>query len=723
MKFRNKKLLLALGIIALTGLIVPHFAHAGFMDSALSDVVTWTVKFIAYIFNFIGSLLFGFAGSLVEFTLKLNLSVTDMAKNSLVNVGWKITRDIANLGFVLAMIILAFATIVGNEEYGYKKLLPKLIAAAILINFSLAIGGVFIDFSHVITNFFMGKVSDTGYFGITEKLANAFGTQRFLLGDSDNPLPPNPADEAGVGTRLSTAVIVSIAEMVFIIAFTLVAAIVLFTLAILLLVRFVKLSFLLILAPITWLFWVIPGQGKQFSNWWSSFIEQVFFAPAMMFFVYLALASVSALGDAHESAAFFKAGALQAILTSGSQMILLVGILVGGLIAAQKMGIEGAKVGMDRVTAFGKIAKNYASNTAKDLGKSVAKSKPGQAISRQALRFGGGVKKLGEYKPTTKTGKVVAAVSAPWRAPVQAAFSLAGQGLQTTVGGAPSKPDSLGSLAWAAVTGGEKGVTGQYDKAKKAKEEKDLPDLQKSHQEKLARREELKANGADTSIINKEIVGLESEMKKKTELPEDEDGLVKTIEDFEKKRQEMVSKSLDSSFYVEQIKKAKASLDKVRKTNFERSPVRRTWEDQISKLNAQKDSDLRSGIHAPGTPHALDGAIKTAEAQVKLWQKIDAQKKPSTKAQWTARATDLQAALTEAKKSNFDKGDIAKIDDLIVEAETEAQKNDGKKDKGNTSEKPKEEKSSPIITSGFTEYTPIDKIRNESSGGGPKIIT
>lgn len=715
--------MVALSIVALIGLAAPHFAHAGFMDSALSDVVTWTVKFIAYIFNFIGSLLFGFAGSLVEFMLKLNLSVTDMAKNSLVDVGWRITRDIANLGFVLAMIILAFATIVGNEEYGYKKLLPKLIAAAILINFSLAIGGVFIDFSHVITNFFMNKVSDTGYFGITEKLANAFGTQRFLLGDSDNPLPPNPADEAGVGTRLSTAVIVSIAEMVFIIAFTLVAAIVLFTLAILLLVRFVKLSFLLILAPITWLFWVIPGQGKQFSNWWSGFIEQVFFAPAMMFFVYLALASVNALGSRPEESAFFKAGALQAILTSGSQMILLVGILIGGLIAAQKMGVEGAKAGIDRVNAFGKIAKNYASNTAKDFGKTIAKSKPGQAISRQALRFGGGVKKLGEYKPTTKAGKVAAAVTAPWRAPVQAAFSLAGQGLQTTVGGAPSKPDSLGSLAWAAVTGGEKGVTGQYDKAKKEKEDKDLPKIQAEHESLMAKKKDLEENNADVEPINKQIKAIESDIKKKTEPKDTEDDLVKQIDSLRTKRDELVQKSLNTKVYDDQIGKAEKTLEKVRSDNLKKSPARQTWEGEVQRLNTERDSLLKNNTIKPGVVNPIDQRIETAKNQTRLWQKIDTQK-PNTEQQWKDRKTDLAAALEEAQNAKLSTETLNKITDLQKNADQELEEIAKKQNKGGKGGKTQQETpaQSPIITSGFTEYTPVDKIRNDG-GESPKIIT
>lgn len=726
---RNKKILLGLCTALFVGFAVPHLAHAGFMDSALSDVVTYTVKFIAYIFNFISSLLFGFAGSLVEFMLRLNLSVVaygpdGQLMNSLVRVGWIITRDIANLGFVLAMIVIGFATIVGSEGYGYKKLLPKLIAAAILVNFSLSIAGVFIDFSHVITNFFMNKVSNTGYFGITEKLANAFGTQNYLLGDANNPLPPNPSDEAGLGTRLSTAVIVSIAEMGFIIAFTLVAAIVLFTLAILLLVRFVYLSFLLILAPMSWLFWVIPGQGKQFSNWWSKFIEQVFFAPAITFFIYLALASVEALGAQPETSEFFKAGTIQAVLTAGSQMVVLVGILIGGLMAAQKMGVSGAAMGIDRASAFGTIAKNYASNTAKGWGRSIAKSNTGQAISRQALRFGGGVKQLGEYKPTTKAGKVASVLSAPWRAPAQAALSLAGRVTQTTIGGAPSKPDSLGSLAWASITGGSKGVGGQYDKAKKEKEDKDLPKLQEEHEKKLAKKKLLEETGADIGPINKEIAALESDIKKKTEPKDTEGALVKQVEDLRKKREEFVQQGLDPKMYNTQIEKVERALERMKKEDFEKSPARNAWESEITRLNTTRDEMIMGGKIKPGEKNdALDEQIKRAKEQARAWQRFDTQK-PKGEKQWLDRKTELQGALEEARNAKLSAETIEEIVGLQNDADGEIEEirkkqNKGNKGGGTPQEAPKQ---SPIITSGFNEYTPVDKIKTDS-GENPKIIT
>ncbi len=740
-------MLSGLGALILVGLIVPQFAHAAFADQMLADIVSYSAKFIIYLYNFFISLAFMLAGALVEFMMTLNTTVANTGVNQLVGVGWTITRDLANLGFVLAMIIIAFATIVGSEEYGYKKLLPKLIAAAILVNFSLAIGGVFIDFSNVITNFFMSKINEGGMFGVVNKLAGAFNSQQFMLNSGNDPLPPNPADEAGVGTSLSTAVMASIAEIFFITGFNLIATIIMFIFAIMLLVRFVWLSILLILAPITWLFWVIPGQADKFSKWWSKFMEQVFFAPILMFFLYLALGSAEALGKVNTTNEFFKMGALQNIMVIGSQMTVLSGILIGGLIAAQKMGIVAAAAGIDRLQGLGAIAKNYAGKGAKTFGQKIAQSRVGGAIGRQALRFGTGIKTVGEYKPKNLFGKAAMLAMTPVRAPLQAMIRVAGQGLQT-VDGASTKPDSLGSLAWAVLTGGEKGVETKISEAKKAKETTSLEEDEKNHEKKLKKLEELEKAGVDVSDMKKNIEKLEDEMRKKTKLPETEEGLMKQAEEFELKREMLLAKGLKTSFFEAQRDATYKELSKMRKTSAEASPARTEWEKQLVAMTAKKDEDIKNKayIPAPGMKHDLDSKITAAKEQTAKWQKIEGQK-PKTKAQWEERAKDLVEATIAARNAKndgwFSENPLEKITDLWNDAKKEIAEAE-KKEKENKKQPntPKEKTTSPIITEGFTENTPIANIRAkaaaqsreeerarrakedaERNAQGPKIIT
>ena len=175
-------------------LITPQPAHAIIGVMSATDIVIIVFRTVTYFFNFLGGILFTLAGMLVNLMLDLNLSVLEDS-NTLVHVGWQLVRDIANLGFVLVIIIIAFATILRFEQYGVTKLLPKLIAAAIIVNFSFAIAAVFINFTHVLTNFFAERAlssSTLGPLDLSTSLSNAFGPQRFLI--ESEPLPPTLGD-------------------------------------------------------------------------------------------------------------------------------------------------------------------------------------------------------------------------------------------------------------------------------------------------------------------------------------------------------------------------------------------------------------------------------------------------------------------------------------------------------------------------------------------------
>ncbi|MEK7169342.1 MAG: hypothetical protein AAB700_00720, partial [Patescibacteria group bacterium] len=110
---RNKKIVLfSLGTIFFVSLfIIPHFAGAQtsiITDAAVGIFVT-AFKVFAYILNTILGFLFMLAGGLVNIAMDLNAKILDKT-NTLVSIGWTITRDVANLGFVLIMIVMAVAT-------------------------------------------------------------------------------------------------------------------------------------------------------------------------------------------------------------------------------------------------------------------------------------------------------------------------------------------------------------------------------------------------------------------------------------------------------------------------------------------------------------------------------------------------------------------------------------------------------------------------------------
>ncbi len=324
--------------------------------------------------------LFGFVGGIVIYLGSVLISTAFSLNNYLMGLpivqsGWQITRDITNLGFVLAVIIIAFATILRINQYGVQKMLPRLIAAAILVNFSLTIGGAILDFTNVITKFFIDRSIGNGSFAqsvdIGTNLTAAFNPQKLLEVNAQNA----QSIPAGMTTAL-----VSAASTFFVAAFTLLMGLVLLAIALMLLTRFVWLAFLLAVAPMPWLFGVIPiaGLSSMSKKWWDKFMHWAFVAPILSFFLYLTLATAAKVGSIAQSIISQNASAtnnptlISGFILQTVNMLILVGFLVGGLIAANGMGIIGAGAVYGLAKSAGNKAKGFAKNKTLGVGKRLA---------------------------------------------------------------------------------------------------------------------------------------------------------------------------------------------------------------------------------------------------------------------------------------------------------------------------------------------------------------
>jgi hypothetical protein len=266
--------------------------------------------------------------------------------------------------FVLILLVIAFATILRIETYGMKALLPKLIIAALLINFSLVLAGTIIDFSQVVTHFFHDQVK--GEFGISAQIAKIANIQKSVEINS----------EADIATKLATGT-AGIFMLIFSIflGITLIfcAGLVLIFGAFFLIVRLITLWILLILAPLAWFLWILPATAHLFRQWWNTFLKWTFFAPIYVFFVYLAIkagegGSFASLVKTETQTILDKSGFKDVLVASLLaqprlliQCIVIIGILFGGLIVAQKMGVYGAQGAMGMAKFFGKGAAGYAS--------------------------------------------------------------------------------------------------------------------------------------------------------------------------------------------------------------------------------------------------------------------------------------------------------------------------------------------------------------------------
>lgn len=236
-----------------------------------------------------------FSGGALDWTLRLDPNPSGVA---VVRATWDITRDFANMFFIVALIVMAFATIFDIGSFGYggydwRSMLTRFIIVAVMINFSLAIGQLIINISQIFSGVFLQAIGDAG--------------NRILQSMVDS----GPLARGGVltslaalfgqatGTTLVTNFITSLATsqvsdltvlQMCINAFVFFwVALSMFTGALIALIRVPVLWFLLIVSPLAWVASIFPRLSATNTKWWSMFIGWNTFLPIYLFFLYLGL--------------------------------------------------------------------------------------------------------------------------------------------------------------------------------------------------------------------------------------------------------------------------------------------------------------------------------------------------------------------------------------------------------------------------------------------------
>jgi len=275
-----------------------------------------------------------------------------------VTVGWVMVRDIVNMFFVLILLIIAFGTILGVEQYEWKKMMVKFVMAAIMVNFSRIICGVFIDFAQVFMTTFVNGVAATA----GGNLINMFGLDKILSLNSS------------VGTTDIRQIPILVAA-IFGLFLSTIMAFVLGAYLVMLLIRMVVLWVLIILSPIAFVTSVLPQSQKYSQRWWSEFGNHVMVGPVIIFFVWLSFVTAGA-GNIHDhvndrSVAKMDANALDQdgnvylnsigigeIMTWDqlANFLIAIGMLVVGLKITNELGAMGGSVMSKAVDAGKKVA-------------------------------------------------------------------------------------------------------------------------------------------------------------------------------------------------------------------------------------------------------------------------------------------------------------------------------------------------------------------------------
>ena len=232
----------------------------------------------------------GIFSGFIEPLLRVHDSIIgELSKNdntSTMYQAWSTFRNIGNILFVIALLFVIFSQVtgIGIDNYGIKRILPKLIVTAIIVNFSYIICGLLVDLSNI----------------IGDSIKNILENVEFTAGDK----PSDGLGPVGIITFLVTAISAGAAAaagvtvagsviaggglltiLVPILTFLASAVIAGFFAMLMLGVRQALVIIMIVISPIAFVLYAIPNTNPLFKKWFALFRGLLMLYPVYCFMV------------------------------------------------------------------------------------------------------------------------------------------------------------------------------------------------------------------------------------------------------------------------------------------------------------------------------------------------------------------------------------------------------------------------------------------------------
>ena len=197
-------------------------------------------------------------------------------QNSGIYLAWVIMRNISNVAFIVAFLVIIYSqlTSVGISNYGVKKMLPRLVIAAVLVNLSFTICAILLDLSNI-----AGYAFQDAFMGIKNTISTVGeNTSTWTWSEVISTALSNGALAVGAGYAVSLALTTEILPML-VPAATLAGLTLLFILLIMA-ARQALIIILIIVSPLAFVCYLLPGTEKWFKKWRDLFLTMLVFFPA-----------------------------------------------------------------------------------------------------------------------------------------------------------------------------------------------------------------------------------------------------------------------------------------------------------------------------------------------------------------------------------------------------------------------------------------------------------
>ena len=192
-------------------------------------------------------------------------------QNSGIYLAWVIMRNISNVAFIVAFLVIIYSqlTSVGISNYGVKKMIPRLVIAAVLVNLSFTICAILLDLSNI-----AGYAFQDAFMGIENTIATVGeNTTTWTWSEVISTALSNGALAVGAIT-FTTELLPMLVP-----AATL-AGLTLLLILLIMAARQALIIILIIISPLAFVCYLLPGTEKWFKKWRDSFLTMLVFFPA-----------------------------------------------------------------------------------------------------------------------------------------------------------------------------------------------------------------------------------------------------------------------------------------------------------------------------------------------------------------------------------------------------------------------------------------------------------
>jgi len=209
------------------------------------------------------------------------LQVTPIStdQNSPIHLVWEYIRNITNIIFIILLLVVVYSQVtgLGITNYGIKKVLPRIIIAAILINLSYIICALAVDVSNIL------GASLRSVFASIQQVAIENGTINAVANVNTGELIASitaavisGGGAAFIGITIAGGPIAALWMLIPVILTGIIAVVsALITLA----ARQALIMILIMIAPLAIVAYLLPNTEKWFTKWRDLFMQMLVFYP------------------------------------------------------------------------------------------------------------------------------------------------------------------------------------------------------------------------------------------------------------------------------------------------------------------------------------------------------------------------------------------------------------------------------------------------------------